>query len=132
MAANANSGRLDKLEDQAIRTNGRLDAIEATQASHGAKLDGIGASLNNLAHSLVKYDSRPQFDLAKTVSVVRDTFAILAVLGSLAVWFVLTMTAANNQLTVERIARVEDRVTWMRDKFDWRPNLETTTPKGTP
>lgn len=125
-AANSagNSLRLVKLEDHATKTNSRLDAIEVTQASHGVKLDHIGTSINQLAHTLVKYDSQPRFDIYKTVSVVRDVFAICAILGSLSVWFVLTMTQASNQLTAERLSRAEERITWMRDQFSWKPHLE--------
>lgn len=46
------NGRLDKLEDHAIRTEGRLNAIERTQSVHGDKLDQI-------VNAVTRQESRP-------------------------------------------------------------------------
>lgn len=121
-------GRLDKLEDHAVRTEGRLSAIEGTQAAHGSKLDSIAASIGQLSTSLVRYDSRPVFDFHAWVKTVGVLFTVCAILGGLATWFVLTMTAADNRVTAVRLDYQASELQRIRDAMGWRPTFESKAP----
>jgi hypothetical protein len=113
------TARLETLEDHAIKTEGRLTVIESTQRSHGDKLDRI-------VEAVTTYGARPVFNLSGAISMVRDIFAIASVIGGLAVWFVLTMTAANDRISQIEIAHMRERVATLEKSFSWKPIMESS------
>ena len=112
-------GRLEKLETHAVQTSSRLDHIERTQVHHGNKLDQI-------VTAVTRAEGKPVFEIAKTVSMVRDLFAIGAILASLSIWLVLTLTAANDRVTELQIKYQADRLSWIESRFNWRAAIEAT------
>lgn len=116
--------RLDKLETTSIQVEGRLGTIERTQAAQSVVIEKIHTAVT-LAQG------RPQFDIWKAVSSMRDIFAICAIVGSLSVWLVLTLTAANNQAQEIKLAWQSDRIEWANKRlerleasFSWVPRIE--------
>jgi hypothetical protein len=118
-------GRLDKLENHAVRTEDRLNNIERTQEAHGGKLDGIGTTLQTLTTQLVRYDSRPQFDASRIISTARDVFAILAVCGAFGVWYVTTLAGARSDLLTLEIRHQAEKISWLESRFNWTAQLES-------
>lgn len=120
--------RLEKLEKHATKTEGRLDTIEKTQGHHSTKLDQIFTAVT-------RAEGRPQFDLWKAVSSVRDVLAIGAVIGSLSVWLVLTLTAAENRVTETKLAWQVEKIEWQNERikrleaaFEWTAKTEKIKP----
>ncbi len=116
--------RLDKLETHAMQTTARLDHIEKTQGQHSTKLDQIFTAVT-------RAEGRPSFDLWKAVSSVRDVLAIGAVIGTLSVWLVITLTAAENRVTETKIAWQAEKIEWQSERlrrleasFNWVPRIE--------
>jgi len=112
--------RFEQLETHAIKTEGRLDTIERTQHQHGSKLDQI-------VTAVTRYDSRPVFDIQKTVSMVRDVFAICAVIASLSVWLVLTLTSSRDAATTLEISYLKERLDEQRALVKSVLNVTTVT-----
>lgn len=128
--------RFSKLEAHAIKTEGRIETIERTQVQHSTKLDQIFTAVT-------KAEGRPVFDIWRAVSSLRDVVLLAGSVGTLAVWLVLTLTAANTRVTEERLAfqkeygtvierlndsrfkALEDRAAWLTDRFNWKPSFET-------
>lgn len=127
--------RFTKLEAHAIKTEGRIETIERTQVQHSAKLDQIFTAVT-------KAEGRPVFDIWRAVSSLRDVVLLAGSVGTLAVWLVLTLTAANTRVTEERLAfqkelsgeryelinlrfkALDERTDWLRDRFNWKPSFE--------
>lgn len=117
-------GRLDKLENTSIQVEGRLGTIERRQEAQSVVIEKIHTAVT-LAQG------RPQFDFWKAVSSVRDLFAICAVVGSLSVWLVLTLTRAENDVTAIKLAWQADRIDMaskrierLESSFSWVPRIE--------
>jgi hypothetical protein len=116
------NGRLALLEDHATRTEGRLGVIERTQVDHGDKLDRIVVAVT-------RYDALPKSDFSKNVSMARDLVVMGSVLASLAVWLVITLTAANDRVTDLRLQVVSEKIDWVTKRVDWQPQVQSVSPK---
>lgn len=134
--ANGELTRLDKLEEHSARTEGRLGAIERTQVDHGLKLDHIGNGLQTLTLAIAKSEGKPQFKLADFISTARDIFAIGAVCAGFALWYVTTLTAKSdailakdNEILAIKLQHTADKLTWLENRFSWKPTLEALTPR---
>lgn len=115
------NGRLALLEDHATRTEGRLGVIERTQGEHGDKLDRIMTAVT-------RYDASPKFDLQKNVSMIRDLVVMASVIASLAVWLVLTLTAANDRVTELKLQQQAEKIEWLSKRVDWQPQFQNQAP----
>lgn len=121
--------RLKVLETQGVKTEGRLTHVENTLLVHGGKLDQIITAVNT-------FSGRPIFDVHKVISSVRDVIVIAGAASTLAVWFVLTLTAADQkstQLELKHIRemhnvelqQMKERLAWSTAK--WATTTETKT-----
>jgi hypothetical protein len=113
----AENGRLDKLEDHAVRTEDRLNVIEKTQGVHGDKLDQI-------VTAVTRYDSRPVFDFHQWTRTIGVLVAIFGAFATLATWFVLTMNAAENRVVALEIVHLKERIAETRAAWSWVPQIE--------
>ncbi len=123
--SNANDdNRLKVLETQGVKTEGRLTHVENTLVVHGSKLDQIITAVNT-------FSGRPVFDIHKVISSVRDVIVIAGAASSLAVWFVLTLTAAENRATALELAHLKEihnlEMGVMKDKLGmkWPATMES-------
>jgi hypothetical protein len=124
--------RLGTLERHAVKTESRLDGIERTQVDHGVKLERI-------VTAVTQFDSRPKFDVHKILSSVRDLVVVASVFSTLAVWFVLTLTASNDkavELSIKheaervelRLAAFRERLAWIESGIKWTAQIEHIKP----
>lgn len=124
--------RLGTLERHAVKTESRLDGIERTQVDHGAKLERI-------VNAVTGFESRPRFDVHKILSSVRDLVVVASVFASLSLWFVLTITAANDKATeleikhqaekVEiKLSAFRERLAWLENGLRWTAQIEAVKP----
>ncbi len=111
-------GKLDNLERRADRTDGRLEVIEKTQTSHGGKLDEI------IRHVSVQ-QATPRFNFhewARTLGMIIGlTFTGGSIISGLAVWLVLTLTAADTRVTDVRLSYAERKLDAVVQMLDVRP-----------
>ncbi len=94
----AQLAELERLEEQQRSQEAKLRELATTQVQHGVKLDQHGTKLDQIITAVTRYDARPAFDLQKTTSMIRDVFVVGSALSGLAVWLILTLTAADTRL----------------------------------
>lgn len=121
--------RLDSIEKVQSSHGGRLEAIEKTQMSHGGKLDEI------IRHVTVQ-QATPKFNFhewARTIGMLLGlTFTGGSIISGLAVWLVLTLTAADTRVTDVRLSYNERKLDAIIQMLDIRPtySIHGKTDKG--
>lgn len=110
--------RLDILENHAVKTEGRVGVIEQTLGVHGEKLDQI-------VTAVTRYDARPVFDFHTWVKTIGVLIGMGSVFGGLAVWLVLTLTAADARVTEVKLHYAEIRLQETRDLLRELANVTT-------
>ena len=110
--------RLDTLERHADRTEGRLEAIEKTQTAHGGKLDEI-------IRAVTVQGAVPRFNFhewARTLGMLTGlVFMGGTIISGLAMWLVLTLTAADTRATDIRLSYAERKLDAVVQMLDIRP-----------
>lgn len=148
-AGNPADGRLHALEGHAIKTEGRLDRIDDTLRAHGAQMGQLDGKMDQIITAVTRSEAsqREPFDIHAWVRTVGVLFTCASILAGLALWFVITVTAADTKVQAketERIAEttkmadlhlrelydlrlnsLRDRLREMEGKFNWRPSLES-------
>jgi hypothetical protein len=128
-------GRLDKLEGHAVSTEHRLGNLSAEIKGLGTIVSSQGAKLDQIIIAVTTNDAankaRPQFDFAKTLSIVKDLAYLVGGVGVLSIWLIVTLTAAEDRVQsaqyaflVQRIDAIVKRLDRTDDRFGWSPKLE--------
>ncbi len=121
----SDDNRLKVLETQGVKTEGRLTHVEQTLSIHGSKLDQIITAVSAFSH-------RPVFDVHKMISSVRDVVVVGGAFCTLAVWFVLTLTAAQQTATTLEMKQIREihemELKHMKEKLEW---FRTQRPSAT-
>src|SRR6185436_1993469 len=117
--------RLKALETQGVKTEGRLTHVESTLVVHGSKLDQIISAVNT-------FSGRPVFDVHKVITSLAAITVVVGAASTLAVWFVLTLTAAENRTTALEIAHMKAmhnlEISFLKEKLGMK--WGTTTEKA--
>lgn len=125
----SDDNRLKLLETQGVKTEGRLTHVENTLTVHGSKLDQIILAVNT-------FSGRPIFDLHKVVSSVRDVIVICGAASTLAVWFVLTLTAANDKATALELSHMKElhalEMNHLKERIAWSTGKWVTSQEKLP
>jgi hypothetical protein len=113
------NGRLADLEGHATRTEGRLGVIERTQLDQGRVQIEHGDKLDRIMTAVTRYDARPIFNIHEWVRtagvVIGLSLTAGGIFSSLAVWLVLTLTAANDRVQEVELRYTKERLTETRD-----------------
>lgn len=129
-------GRLDKLEQHAVSTENRLGGLTSAmqtlttvQTTQGAKLDQI---LSMVMTQDATNKALPRFDFAKVLSLVKDSAYLVALVGALSTWLILTLTAAENRVQAaqygfitQRMDAIVRRMDRNDDRLGWTPKVES-------
>ena len=134
--ADADQGqRLSALEEHARSTETQLGELSQQVRGLASVQSGQSAKLDEIAKAVTRQEFAPRFDFAKSVSVVRDIFAILSIIGGLSIWLVLTLTAADNRVTdttlsfiLKRMERTDAVIQKLESRLDWGARTERATP----
>jgi uncharacterized coiled-coil protein SlyX len=123
--------RLAALEEHGRHTEKQLGELSHQVRNLAQVQAGQTAKLDRIADAVSRQEYAPRFDFQRSVQTVRDLFVISGTLGALAIWLVVTLTAATDQVTEVRIQSIMRDQHDMKDdlkRFNWVPKLEGRTP----
>lgn len=103
-------GRLDSVEKQGADLTHRVQSVEATLRHHGAKMDTMGAKLDQIVTAVTRSEATPRTNLKEVLNVTKD-LAILSGLVATLLGFVINSYGASDRAVMSyRISQLE-RVT---------------------